>query len=425
MSVPNARSVAVEAIRRVIDEGAYSNRLIPSLLSRTGMDFRDRAFATELTYGTLRHRLRLDDAIGVAARRDVGRITAPARHALRLGAYQLLIAGVAPHAAVGETVSLVGPRERGFVNAVLRRLATTPPPIPLGPDPYAVGVRTGMAAWAVRELGTLVGDEAEAAAAGFASKGPLTLRACGDRDALRRRLEDDGATVSDGPADPSSLLVTGGDPSSFPGYGEGSFAIQDQASTFVVRVLDPQQGEGVLDVCAAPGGKATFAAQLVGASGFVVAADSQERRAGLIRREAARLGVNPRLLVQDATADALSHPFERVLVDAPCSGLGSARRRPELLWRVDADRVTPLAARQLSILAAAADRVAPRGRLVYSVCTFPRVETDSVLDVFLRTHAEFEPVATPGPDGTAERHRLWPHRHGTDGMFVAALRRAG
>jgi 16S rRNA (cytosine967-C5)-methyltransferase len=419
-----ARAIALEVVRRVIEEGAYSNRLVPALLARSGLDPRDRAFATDLAYGTLRHRLRLDAAIAIAARRDVDRITSPAIHALRLGAYQVLVAGVAPHAAVGETVSLVGPRERGFVNAVLRRLAATPPPVPPGDSAAAVAARTGMSAWAVRELVALTADDAEEAASAFAAQGPLTLRARGDRASVRRSLTEAGIGSTEAPLDPASILVAGGDPSTFPGYDDGAFSIQDQASTLVVRALDPRPDDRVLDACAAPGGKAVMAADLVGSGGSVVAADLHERRVRLIRREAARVGARLQLVVQDATRGALRGPFDRVLVDAPCSGLGSARRRPELLWRVDAARIPTLAARQLAILRAAAELVAAEGRLVYSVCTFPRAETDGVVDVFLRTCRDFAPTEIPGPDGPAARQRLWPHRHGTDGMFIAAFSRA-
>jgi 16S rRNA (cytosine967-C5)-methyltransferase len=144
----------------------------------------------------------------------------------------------------------------------------------------------------------------------------------------------------------------------------------------------------------------------------------------LIARQAVRLGVRPSLVVQDATAPAIVGPFDRVLVDAPCSGIGSARRRPELLWRVDRERLTSLAVRQVRLLEAAADLLRPGGRLVCSVCTFPRAETDAVCDELLRTRSDLVPVETAGPGGPSERHRLWPHRDGSDGMFVAAFVRS-
>jgi 16S rRNA (cytosine967-C5)-methyltransferase len=420
----SARAVALRAIARVIDEGAYSNRVVPALLARSALDERDRAFAAELAYGTLRRRLVLDRALDAVASRPVARMSPGVAHACRLGAYQLLEAGVPPHAAVGETVALVGGRERGFVNAVLRRLAGDPPSPPGGTSDPAVEGRTGLAAWAVAELRAVLGDDAEEAARALASPALLSLRAAGDVATLAHDLAALGREVTQGGIDPACLLVAGGNPATFPGFADGAFAVQDQASVLVVRALDPRPGDRVADVCAAPGGKAVFAASLVEPTGSVVAGDIHERRLAAVGRETARLGVSTARVVLDAAHPPLtSGSFDRVLVDAPCSGIGSARRRPELLWRVPAAEVGRLARRQLSIVTAAADLVRPGGRLVYSVCTFPRVETDSVVDLLLERRTELRPLATPGPDGAAERHRVWPHRHGADGMFIAAFER--
>jgi 16S rRNA (cytosine967-C5)-methyltransferase len=180
----------------------------------------------------------------------------------------------------------------------------------------------------------------------------------------------------------------------------------------------------VLDACAAPGGKAAFLACRAGERGLVVAADAHPARTSLIPSVLARLGVRAAVLVQDATRPALSGPFDRVLVDAPCSGIGSARRRPELLWRAGREELSQLARLQVSIAIAVADLLAPGGRLVYSVCTFPRAETDAACDAIVRRRPSLRPIETDGPDGPARRHRLWPHRHGTDGMFVAAFEAA-
>jgi 16S rRNA (cytosine967-C5)-methyltransferase len=424
---PTARSVALEAIRRVIDDHAYSNLAIPALLDRSGLDGRDRAFATELAYGTLRRRIPLDRAIGQRATRPLDRIEPEVRHVLRLGAYQLAFTSVPAHASVGETVALAGPRQRGFVNAILRRLADDPVAAPEDDGPEAVSARTGLAAWAVRELASLVGEEAEAAAAAFATRGPLCVRtntARTDVASLREAFRGAGRDPRPAPLHPDCLLLDGGDPTTLPGFREGWFAIQDQASAFVVQVLDPRPGERIADLCAAPGGKTVAVATAVAPGGSVVAADRNPRRFGPIARQAARLGVSPLLVVQDSTAPALAGPFDRVLVDAPCSGIGSARRRPELLWRVERGRLTGLALRQVRLLEAAIGLLRPGGRLVYSVCTFPRVESDAVCDELLRSRRDLLPVSTPGPDGPSERHRLWPHRHGSDGMFVAAFARA-
>lgn len=422
-----ARSVALEAIRRVTDEGAYSTIVIPGALRRSRLDARDRAFATELAFGTIRHLLTIDWALDRVASRPVARMSPSARTVLRLGAYQALFTDVAPHAAVGETVGLAGDRERGFVNAVLRRLTAEPTAWPDGAADADVAVRTGLAPWAVTELRKLLpADEVEPAAAAFASPASLCLRAnpaAIEPASLERALRDAGHDPRPAPLDPTCLLLDGGDPARLPGFEEGWFAVQDQASAFVVRALDPKPGDRVLDACAAPGGKTTYAAALVGDDGLVVGADLHAGRVGLIRRNAARLGLHPLVLAQDATAPALQGSFDRILVDAPCSGLGSARRRPELLWRDRKRDLSTLARTQVAIVSALAGLLAPGGRLVYSVCTFPRAETDAAADAIGRHRPDLVPVATDGPDGPSERLRLWPHRHGSDGMFIAAFAR--
>src|SRR5436853_3892933 len=428
MSTPTARSVALELIGRVIDDGAYSNRLMPSLLARSGLDARDRAFATELGFGTLRRRLVLDAAIERIANRPLDKVTpVEARNALRLGAYQLAV-GVAPHAAVSATVDLVPGRARGFVNAVLRRLASAPIAPPAGAGVDAIAARTGMRPWAIEELQRLVGDDAERAAAALASRGPLSIRVVGGAAALaavRGELEAAGVTVTASSLhDGCLILEEAGDPRALPGFTEGRWTVQDQASAFVVEALGPEPRDRVYDACAAPGGKALFAVERVGPEGAVLATDVSPRRVRLIAESAARLRAAPWLLAHDAARPAVAGSFDRVLVDAPCSGLGPARRRPGLLWRVPKERVSALAARQLAIVTAAEGALAAGGRLVYAVWTFTRGETDAVCDALLRTRPALRPVATDGPDGPAERHRLWPHRHGCDGMFVAAFERA-
>lgn len=421
-----ARSVALEAIRRVVDGDGYANLVVPAALRRSGLDARDRRFAADLAYGTVRRLRSLDWALERSANRPVARITPVARNVLRLGAYQLLVAGVAPHAAVGETVALAGPRERGFVNAVLRRLAAEPPAWPTGSGDADVAVRTGMSPWSVAELRRVLADpeEVEPAAEALAERGLLCLRTnrCATTphdlaEALR------GAGLDPRPAGlhPDCLLVERGDPTSFPGWEEGWFAVQDQASAFVVSALEVGPGDRVLDACAGPGGKTGHLACLAGPEGVAVAADLHPRRAGLVRSGTARLGLHPWVLAQDATAPAVRGPFDRILVDAPCSGIGSARRRPELLWRPRRDDLSRLARLQVAIAAASAELLAPGGRLVYSVCTFPRAETDAACDAIVRHRPDLEPAIVDGPEGAAERVRLWPHRHGADGMFVAAF----
>jgi 16S rRNA (cytosine967-C5)-methyltransferase len=427
----SAREVALEVIRRVADEGAYSNRLLPAALGRSGLDARDRALATELAYGTLRHVPELDAAIGARAARPVARMTPGARAALRLGAYQILHTRIPAHAAVGETVGVVVPRERGFVNAILRRLAKEPPAPPAGLDDHAISLRTGMTPWAVGELHKLLPpEEVERAAHALGENGPLTLRVNTCRttvDKVVTRLTEAGLEPSIGRIHPGCVLLSGGNPTSLPGWEEGWFAAQDQASAFVVETLAPEPGDRVLDACAAPGGKTAFLACRVGEEGRVLAGDLRPDRTGLIPPGLERLGLHALIVTQDATHPAVRGPFDRALVDAPCSGIGSARRRPELLWRARRQELSQLARLQVEIAVASADLLRPGGRLVYSVCTFPRAETDAASDAIVRHRSDLVPIETPGPEGSAPalRHRLWPHRHGTDGMFVAAFQKSG
>jgi 16S rRNA (cytosine967-C5)-methyltransferase len=424
---PSARSVALDVIRRVTDEGAYSNLTLARTLARAGLSERDAAFATELVYGTLRRLIPIDHALAPLLERPIDTAPKGARAALRLGGYQLRYLRVPAHAAVSETVALVDQRHRGFVNAVLRRFATLEQVGAEGASDLAVSLRTGLSEWGVRELRRVVGsdEETEHAAAALAERAPLTIRANACRttaDELERELSAAGIQTERGTIHPDSLVVASGSPSGLPGFAEGGFAVQDQASSFVVRALDPQPGDRVLDVCAGPGGKTGHLACLVRPQGRAVAADVSLPRLELVRANLERLGVRAGLLVQDGRRPAVRDGFDRVLVDAPCSGIGSARRRPELLWRARKDELAGLARLQVGIATAAAGLLRPGGRLVYSVCSFPRAETDAACDAIVRRAPGLEPVEIVGPDGPAERVRLWPHRHGCDAMFVAAFR---
>jgi 16S rRNA (cytosine967-C5)-methyltransferase len=421
------RALAHRVIRRVTEEGAYSNLALAGELGRSDLIGRDRRLAADLVYGTLRRLLVFDRAIAAAADRPIARIDPQALALVRLGAYQVLFSRIPPHAAVSETVDLAGPRHRGFINAVLRALAGSPPPIPQGADDEAVSARTGLVGWAAAELRRLLpGDEVEPAAAALASPADLCLRTntcSASRDRLEQALRQAGHEPRPGAHHPDVLCLPSTTPALLPGYKEGWFTVQDEASVLVASALEASPGERVLDACAAPGGKAADLACRVRPDGTLVAADVLPKRLDLVRRTAERLGVRVLLVAQDARRPALRGAFDAVLVDAPCSGLGTARRRPELLWRPTRAGLARLARLQVAILAGAADLVAPGGRLVYSVCTFPRAETDAVVRAFLAKRQDFEPMKVAGPGGQAFTHRLWPHRHGTDAMFYAGLRR--
>jgi 16S rRNA (cytosine967-C5)-methyltransferase len=366
-----ARSVARDALDRVDPGGAYANLVLGELLARSGLSERDRRFATELVYGTTRMRRACDLLVD---RFLISDVEPTVRNVLRLGAYQLHHLGLAPHAAVGETVEVAPRRVRGLVNAVLRRVATSPVS---WPDD---ATRLSYPDWIVDQLTADLGRDAALGA-------------------LERMNVAPGVTERDD------------------GY------IQDLASQWVAEAVGAAAGERVLDLCAAPGGKA-LAMAATGAT--VVAGDARPARLGLVRANAERLRV-PLLLL---AADAGAPPFpggcaDRVLVDAPCSGLGVLRRRPDARWRIEAGAVPRLASLQRHLVEAAAALLRPGGILVYSVCTLTDAESVGVDEHLALVRPEL--VALEPPGGPWEPHgrgaRLLPQAADTDGMYLLRLRR--
>jgi len=427
----SARAVALDVLVRV-EGGAYSNLLLPAALRKSGLVARDRAFATDLVYGTLRAQRALDHRLGPALDRSVGALDPPVRAALRLGVHQL-VSGVPAHAAVGETVEVAPRRARPLVNAVLRKVAATGPPwlLPDDDDIAAIGTRLSYPDWLVEYLITgFGGDDALAILAAGNEPAPVTLRPNLRRtttDELARELEADGATVAPGRLGSGAVVTRGlGDPVRVAVVAEGRATPQDEASQAVVAVFAPEPGDFVLDSCAAPGGKATAIAERVGDTGRVVAADVHAGRLALVGRAASRLGLAVDLVAADGRAlPVRAGAFDRVLVDAPCTGLGVLRRRPEARWRVDPDQVAALAARQRALVREAARVLRPGGTLVYSVCTLTREETTAVDEWATAELPELVALAPPGPPwrGWGRGALLLPHDAGTDGMFVLRLRR--
>jgi len=361
----SARQAAYEALRRIENDGAYANLVLPSVLERTTA--RDRALATELAYGTTRMRRACDAVVNRFVMREPD---AAVRTLLRLGAYQLAFTAVPPHAAVSETVALAPARARGFVNAVLRRASMTPM---VWPDD---ATRLSYPDWIVERLvGELGRDEALAALVRMNEPPPVTTR-------------------SDG-------------------------YVQDRSSQWVAELVGAVAGERVVDVCAAPGGKATLMAT---AGAHVVAADRQHHRSRLVAANVHRLTLGAAVSV--VTADATAPPFvprsfDRVLVDAPCSGLGALRRRPDARWRIQPGAIDELAALQARILTAARALVRPGGFLVYSVCTLTAAESVD--------QDTFGWPAVPVDDARwrpcGRGVRVLPQDADTDGMTVLRWRR--
>jgi len=435
VTAAGAREVALDALVRV-EQGGYANVALPAMLRRATLDRRARAQATDLVYGTLRRQRSLDHLLGLVLDRPLHRLEPRVRAALRVGTYQL-VDGIAAHAAVGETVTALGTgaRTRGFANAVLRAVHGLGPPWPWpeGDDATSFGIRASMPDWIVTRLEADLGRDAARVALATANDPPvLTLRPNPrrtDPERLARELAVGGAQVESGVLVPGALLVRGaGDPAALPAVTEGRATPQDQASQAVAAALGAVAGERVLEVGAAPGGKVTALAELMGDEGCVVALDAHAGRTALVASAATRLGVRS---VSPVVADgrripALEGAFDRVLVDAPCSGLGVLRRRPEARWRITARAVDELAALQRALVAAAADAVRPGGRLVYSVCTLTRAETVDVDEWLATTRPDLVPCDAPGPPWTpvGRGARLLPQAAGTDGMYLLARQRA-
>ena len=430
----SARQVAIDALVRV-DDGAFAHILVPETLRRVSLDQRDRAFVTELVYGTLRMRRTLDHLLTAVASRPLDSLDAPVRAALRLGAYQLVI-GLPAHAAVGETVAVVPERARGFANGVLRALTRTGPPwrLPAGDSVAAIGVRTSHPDWIVDTFLEQFGlKDAVAILTIDDAAAPVTLRVNTARasvDDVEAELREGGVKVERGSlAGEALVLHEPGDIGALAAVRDGRATPQDQASQAIVVALDPQPGDHVLDIASAPGGKATAAAERMRREGVVVGADLHPGRVRTVKRAAQRLELAHTIVPVIADGRALPFreaSFDRVLLDAPCSGLGVLRRRPDARWRVQPTDVDDLAALQQVLLAAAANVVRPGGRLVYSVCTLTREETIAVDDWAVKHLTDFVPLARPPapwrPHGRGAL--VLPSDAGTDGMFVLAFERS-
>ena len=415
------RDVALAALERV-DEGAYANLVLPPMLRRSRLTPSERAAATDLVYGSLRMRAALDFATAPLSRQPLDRLEPLVLRGLRLGAYELLFGGTAAHAAVAETVGAVaraGHRgQAGYVNAVLRRLATTPPAWP-DPERDPAGWATTRGShppWIVEEaLARLGPRELVDLVEADNTRPEVSLRATPGRttrDQLLAELAEAGLTARPSPLSPDCVTLERGDPGQLQAIRDGRAVVQDAASALVAPAVGAGPGDLVADLAAGPGGKAGHLAAL---GARVLAVEVQRRRARLVAGTAARLGVADRLLT--VVGDGRRPPLrpgaaDAALVDAPCTNLGSLRRRPEARWRHGPGDVAGLVELQLGLLEAAADAVRAAGTVLYSVCTWTRAETDAVVTELLARRDDLR---------LEETRQLWPHRDGTDGMFLARL----
>ncbi len=474
VAVVPARRCAYAVLRRVFEHGAYADKALHS--QARGLDARDRALAMRLAYGAVQRKGTLDHLIGLLAERPPRQLDAPVLAALRLGLYELLyLRGAPDHAIVADTVELAKTNARaghGLVNAVLRRATREGAGLLEGLEdatPEQAAVKHSHPEWIARmwweELGA---DDARALMAHDNEPGEVALRAntlVTDASTLARELA--AGTPAGGPAEgpagdkaggsaggPAGDRAGGGSPvrthldpdipealvleGPFDAHGsdawrEGAFVAQSRAAMLVARVVAPEPGERVLDLCAAPGGKSTHLAALMDGTGEVVAVEHDRRRAGALARTAQRLRAHT---VHVELADAAqARPegavFDRVLVDPPCSGLGTLQARPDLRWRMERSHLAELERTQAKILAAGAGALRPGGVLVYSTCTISPTENERRIATFLDANPDFAlddlSVELPGRANprAPETVLTLPHRDRTAGFFIARLRRDG
>jgi 16S rRNA (cytosine967-C5)-methyltransferase len=443
------RSLALSALETIERRNAYSDAVLDGTLVRAAcLDRQDRAFVTQLVYGVLRWRNFLDAHIERASRRPLPKIHPTLLQALRLGAFQLLkLDRVPARAAVHESVELVRRtglgHAAGFANAVLRKVAAgAPRPLSWETPAQHTALLFGCPLWLVELWTAEYGPTgAECLARGAAQVPPVCLRVDlgrTSREAVLADLEAAGHGAVAGVFSPEAVVVTAaGDPRELTAVKSRLAVVQDQASQLVARLLAPEPGWTVLDACAAPGLKAAHLAAL--GAGHIIALEVHPHRARMIRTVADDLGLEGvSVTVGDATEYRAPQPFDAVLVDAPCSGLGVLARAPEAKWRRDPGGIGSLPALQLGMLDNLAPAVRPGGVLVYSTCTTATAENEGVVRAFLARHPEFvlEAPCAPGVPWpkvtTAEGFlRTFPEVAGQegarhlDGFFGARLRRRG
>ncbi|PJJ63145.1 RsmB/NOP family class I SAM-dependent RNA methyltransferase [Compostimonas suwonensis] len=450
-----ARRVAFEVLEAVRESDAYANLLLPTKISRAALDSADAALATELTYGTLRMMGYYDRVISIAAGRPVDQIDPPILDVLRLGVHQILSTRIAPHAAVNESVSLartVGSQSAtGFSNGVLRTISrSTPEEWRQRVLDAAKGSDDRLAAeyshpgWVVRALRDSLqaegrGEELEELLLADNTAPRVNMVAL---PGLATEHDVDVAGSSPNRFSPLGFVLRGGDPQQLPAVHSGTVRVQDEGSQLAALALSRARGirpgESWLDLCAGPGGKAALlAAEARQGGATLVANELIPARVDLVRRALGRLESEVEVHEGDGIEFAHDNPgrFDRILLDAPCTGLGALRRRPEARWRKTPRDVAELTGLQARLLDAALGALAPGGIVAYVTCSPHLAETRLIVDdavakgdgrvrtldtAAVLESLSVEPLDLAGADGMVQ---LWPHRHGTDAMFIALLTR--
>lgn len=438
-----AREAALNVLWEVDIKGAYLDLALKGQLQKTNLGDRDRALVTEISYGVIRYLLTLDWYIEKTAGRKISTIDPIIKNILRLSLYQVIFLKKIPApAACYEGVELA--KKTGhkggvnFVNGVLRgflrkREGLKFPAKEKNPLKY-LSLKYSFPSWMVERWAIRFGfTECQDILRNNNNRAPLTVRVNTikiQRNKLIEALENEGVDAEEGIIPESLILKRVRSLSSLESYKKGLFQVQSQSSMLVSRLLDPRPEEIILDSCSAPGGKAAHIAQLMDNRGRVVSRDIYPHKVKLIEKNASRLGIN---ILDPEVGDSRKLPssfcgiFDRVLVDAPCSGLGIIRRKPDLKWKRNPEDIKELSCLQASLLREAAKALKPGGTLLYSLCTNEPEETEEVFQEFCQDNDNFYPsdlsVFLPEQleieGGEKGYLNLFPHRHGLDGFFIA------
>ena len=435
----NARVTALRVLVSCRTNGAWADAALKAQLSRDGLTGPDAALCSRIVYGVLQNQLLLDHYLTAFCSQKPGHLQTPLLDILRIGAYQILFLDKIPDsAAVNTSVELAKIFKRGqasgLVNAVLRKVSKNKDSLPAIPDRDAekyLSIKYSHPKWLVKRLLTLLGrEETEQFLAANNGVAPLTVQVNPlktTQEALVAELEESGVTVTAHSWIPGCLELSGtGDLTALPAFREGKFLVQDPAARLVSLVAGVTPGEKVLDVCAAPGGKSFSAAFAMEDRGEIVSCDLHENKLKRIREGAERLGltcVSTEACDGRVRREEWENRFDTVLVDAPCSGLGIIRKKPDTRYKRPDDLFT-LPVVQAAILDNAAAYVRPGGTLIYSTCTILPEENEQVVDAFLADHPEYMTDSVTLPNGeTAHQLTLWPQRHQTDGFYICRMKR--
>ena len=446
---PSVRQMATEILVRVDTTKSFADVLLDIALNKRSLSIKDQALLTEITYGTLRWRGRIDSYLQFVVKRSLQRTDPFIRNLLRMTIYQLaFLDKIPPYAAVNEAVSIakshVGNHMAGFVNGVLRNFLRSSQE--LATPPVEINSAAVLAAywshprWLIEDWLKYLPGETPALLEANNRQAPLIIRANHrrtTRESLLQMLKTNGVDAAATEWSPKGLWVRGQyRVDQLPGFREGLFQVQGEASQLISLLLAPQAGETVLDACAAPGGKATHIAELMEDTGTIIAADISPEGIKKINENKTRLGHGSIDAVEadmtQAVGQIYERTYDRILLDAPCSGLGTLRSHPEIKWnrtRADLARLQKL---QRKLLPQLASRLKREGVLVYSTCTLSRIENEDVVEDFLAHHTGFLLESAkdhlPGEAKGLIRGKYFmalPHRHNTDGFFAVRIRKVG